>query len=161
MSLPVTLAEAESRADECVTLLRTLVEIESPTGAEAANLEVAKVLEREMLAAGCRVERIAAPGLGVHLLGRFGPAPAGHARPLLLVGHMDTVHGLGTLQRLPFAIRGGRIYGPGSYDMKGGLATSLVATAAPCRTGKRSGRRTVPAGHVRRGTRFAGLPALD
>ncbi len=125
--LPVTLAEAESRAADCVKLLRTLVEIESPTGDERANLEVARVLEREIAAVGGRVERVAAPGLGVHLVGRFAGASKEGVQPLLLLGHMDTVHNLGTLERLPFAIRGDRIYGPGSYDMKGGLAVSLLA----------------------------------
>ena len=125
--LPVTLAEAESRADDCVKLLRTLVEIESPTGDEGANLEVARVLEREIAEVGGRVERFTAPGLGVHLVGRFSATSSDGQDPVLLLGHMDTVHNVGTLDRLPFTIRGGRIYGPGSYDMKGGLATSLLA----------------------------------
>ena len=125
--VPVTLAEAESRAAECVKLLRTLVEIESPTGDENANHEVARVLEREITDAGGKVERFPAPGLGVHLVGRFSGTSKQGLAPMLLLGHMDTVHNVGTLDRLPFAIREGRIYGPRSYDMKGGLATSLLA----------------------------------
>lgn len=126
-SLPVTVAEAQSRLADCVQLLRTLVEIESPTGDEKANLAVARVLEREMTAAGGKVERIAAPGLGVHLVGRFSPTSNADAEPVLLLGHMDTVHNVGTLERLPFSIRNGRIYGPGILDMKGGVAVSLLA----------------------------------
>lgn len=125
--LPVTLTEAQSRADDCVKLLRRLVEIESPTGDVGANLEVARVLERAISDAGGQVERIPAPGLGAHLIGRFSGTSNDGLDPVLLLGHMDTVHNVGTLDRLPFSIRGGRIYGPGSYDMKGGLATSLLA----------------------------------
>ena len=124
---PVTVDEAGTRAADCVELLRRLVEIESPTGDERANLAVARVLEKEITAAGGRVERHRAPGLGTHLIGRFPGTADDGADPLLLLGHMDTVHNVGTLARLPFSIRDGRIYGPGSYDMKGGLATSLIA----------------------------------
>ncbi|MYA11794.1 MAG: M20 family metallopeptidase [Gemmatimonadetes bacterium] len=125
--LPVSLAEAESRAADCVKLLRELVEIESPTGDVDANLRVARVLEGEIVDAGGRVERFPAPGFGVHLIGRFPGTSNDGLDSMLLLGHMDTVHNVGTLGRLPFSIRGGRVYGPGSYDMKGGLATSLLA----------------------------------
>ena len=123
----VTLADAEARADDCVELLRTLVEIESPTGDPPANLAVARVLERELAEAGGKVERVPAPGFGVHLVGRFPGRSGDGADPMLLLGHMDTVHNVGTLARLPFAVERGRIYGPGCYDMKGGLATTLHA----------------------------------
>ncbi len=123
---PVTLAEAEARVQECLDFLRALVECESPTGDAAGNLDVARLLEDAMVAAGGRVERIPAAGLGVHLVARF----RGKVRdrgPILLVGHMDTVHPVGTLERLPFAVTGGRVTGPGIYDMKSGLAVSLFA----------------------------------
>ena len=125
--LPVTLAEAQARTADCVDLLRTLVEIESPTGDEAANLKVAGVLERQITEAGGMVERLQAPGLGVHLVGRFAGTSGNGRNPILVLGHMDTVHNVGTLDRLPFAVRDGRIYGPGTYDMKGGLTTSILA----------------------------------
>ncbi len=123
----VTLAEAQSRTADCVELLRTLVEIESPTGDVDANLGIARVLEEEIEAVGGTVERFPAPGLGVHLIGRFSGRRAGGRDPILVLAHMDTVHNVGTLDRLPFSIREGRIYGPGIYDMKGGVAATLVA----------------------------------
>lgn len=123
----VTLADAESRTANCVELLRTLVEIESPTGDTDANIKIARVLEGEIKAAGGAVERFPAPGLGVHLIGRFSGPHANGRDPMLVLGHMDTVHNVGTLHRLPFSIREGRIYGPGIYDMKGGVAATLVA----------------------------------
>lgn len=121
---------AERRAGEFMDLLRALVTTESPTGDEAANLAVAGILEEAIVQAGGSVERVPAPGLGVHLVGRFRGTGADGRPPLLVVGHMDTVHPVGTLERLPFATREGRIYGPGIYDMKSGVAAALVALRA-------------------------------
>lgn len=122
----MTLAQAESRVEECLEFLRALVECESPTGDEAGNRGIARLLEDAMAEAGGRVERIPAPGLGVHLLARFRGTVRDRG-PILLVGHMDTVHPVGTLARLPFAVSAGRVGGPGIYDMKSGLAVSLFA----------------------------------
>lgn len=125
--LSVTTREAEERAAECVALLRTLVTTESPTGNEAANLAVAEILEDALGRAGGEVERLPSPGLGTHLLARFRGTRDTSERPLLLVGHMDTVHPIDTLERLPYAVTDGRIQGPGVYDMKSGVATSIFA----------------------------------
>ena len=124
--LRLTLAEAEARARDCLDFLRALVECESPTGDEAGNLGVARLLEDAMGEAGGRVERIPAAGLGVHLLARFRGTVRDRA-PIMLAGHMDTVHPVGTLERLPFAVTDGTVRGPGIYDMKSGLAVSLFA----------------------------------
>ena len=125
--LAVTIDAAERRAAEFVELLRTLVTTESPTGDETANLTVAGILEEAIARAGGSVERVPAPGLGVHLVGRFRGTGTNGRPPLLVVGHMDTVHPIGTLKRLPFAAREGRLYGPGIYDMKSGVTAALVA----------------------------------
>ncbi len=127
MKLTVTMDEAERRADECVELLRSLVTTESPTGDEAANLSVADILKEAAVQAGGRVERCLAPGFGVHLVGRFRGTKSDARPPLLVVGHMDTVHPVGTLARMPFAVKHGRLYGPGVYDMKSGVAVALFA----------------------------------
>lgn len=122
----MALAQAESRMEECLEFLRALVECESPTGDEAGNVRMARLLEEAMVEAGGSVVRIPAPGLGVHLRARFRGTVRDRG-PILLVGHMDTVHPVGTLARLPFAVTGGRVSGPGIYDMKSGLAASLFA----------------------------------
>lgn len=138
-TLTVSLPDAKRRTADCVELLRALIETETPTGDEQANLSIAGMLEEELVRAGGRVERFLAPGLGAHLVGRFaGRSNAGEA-PLLVLGHMDTVHGVGTLKRLPFSVREGRVWGPGSYDMKGGLATSLLALRLLAERGKGPG----------------------
>src|SRR5690606_33501309 len=65
---------------------------------------------------------------GSHVLARVaGREPA--ERPLLLIGHMDTVHPVGTLAARPFTVAGDRAEGPGIFDMKAGLVVMVEALA--------------------------------
>ncbi|TVP76622.1 MAG: M20 family peptidase [Gemmatimonadales bacterium] len=110
------------------TLMEELAAMESPSGDEAAVREVSERFAGLLEERGARVERHPAPGWGQHLDARLGEG----APPLLVVGHLDTVHPVGTLERLPVEERTGndgvpRLYGPGVYDMKGGLALLLTA----------------------------------
>jgi glutamate carboxypeptidase len=98
-----------------IELLRELVEIESPTGDTA---EVQARVEEELRGLGATIER-----RGDDLLARI----PGERPPILLIGHVDTVWPRGTLAELPFRIEDGRAYGPGSYDMKGGVVVMLEA----------------------------------
>jgi glutamate carboxypeptidase len=67
--------------------------------------------------------------------------PASCAEPhLLVLGHLDTVHPVGTLQRQPFTVSADRVTGPGCYDMKAGLALMIEAIAV-LREAGRKGRR--------------------
>ena len=100
-----------------VDLLRELVELESPTG---HTEEIGERMGRELEARGGDVRFV-----GDHVLAEF----PGRGEPLLLLGHLDTIWDLGTLARLPFRVENGRAYGPGSYDMKGGLVVLLEALA--------------------------------
>jgi len=109
----------ESRTEGIVDFLRELVEIESPTGDVEALLRVTDRFARAMAERGGRVERIPAPGYGDHLLVNFFETGE---PPLLIVGHLDTVHPRGTLERLPWRLDGDRLYGPGVFDMKGSWA---------------------------------------
>ncbi|MGC1831011.1 MAG: M20 family metallopeptidase [Candidatus Acidiferrales bacterium] len=52
------------------------------------------------------------------------------AGQILVLGHMDTVYPLGTLAKMPFRISRGRAWGPGAFDMKGGLVIALFAVDA-------------------------------
>ena len=96
-------------------LLQELVEIESPTG---GTREL-----RDRLAA--KLDEIGGTVAvhGEHLRADF----AGPGAPLLLLGHLDTVWSRGTLDVMPWRVEDGRAYGPGSYDMKGGVVVMLEA----------------------------------
>src|SRR5712691_4896118 len=98
-----------------IELLRELVEIESPTGDTA---ELRDRMAVELQACGGEVSFD-----GEHVRADF----AGAGGPLLLLGHVDTVWPRGTLETLPWRVEGGRAFGPGSYDMKGGLVVMLEA----------------------------------
>ena len=106
--------------------LRGWVEIESPTiDREAVNRMVDHV-ERAYSDTGARLERVEGrDGFGDHLIARstWGTADRG----ILVLSHLDTVHPLGFIARLPFKVEGGSAYGPGIYDMKGGAFLAFHA----------------------------------
>ena len=112
--------------------LRRLVELETPSGDEAALHEAAEVLKERWRSLGAEVTAHPVPGVGPHLEVRL-PGPAG-LRPGLVLGHLDTVYPRGTLQRQPFRLEGDRAYGPGVYDMKAGLVMMAwaVQSLAAC-----------------------------
>ncbi|PZS27002.1 MAG: glutamate carboxypeptidase [Pseudonocardiales bacterium] len=104
--------------------LRALVTCESPSSDPVATARCADVVAE----IGLRLLR-AAPERGEidgrpHLIWRFGQRPT-----VLLLGHLDTVWPLGSLQRHPFAVGDGIVTGPGCYDMKAGLVQLLHALA--------------------------------
>ena len=66
-------------------------------------------------------------GDAIHI--RLDDAPT-NEKPILLMGHRDTVFPKGEVQRRPFRIEGGRAYGPGVGDMKGGLVLNAFVLAA-------------------------------
>lgn len=116
---------SEGRAP--VEVLSAWLRRESPTGdAQAVNammdLVVADVRQEPIA-----VERLSGrDGLGDVLVLRAGPAI--DAPSVLIISHLDTVHPLGTAERdLPVRIEGDRLYGPGAYDMKGGVYLALQA----------------------------------
>ncbi|HEX6762839.1 MAG TPA: M20/M25/M40 family metallo-hydrolase [Gaiellaceae bacterium] len=122
---PQLLHALRARTPAMVEALRALVEAESPTAdADAcrACADVADTLAAGLL--GSRAERVESGGR-VHLRWRFG-APA----RVLLIGHLDTVWPVGTLERRPFEARDGRATGPGVFDMKAGVVQLVFALAA-------------------------------
>src|SRR5690242_5275664 len=94
----------ETRLDRVLTLTRALCEIESPSGdGEGSAAAVALLVTAASdLGAGVSIERIAAPeGYGEHFILRAFDGPSDE-RPLLLLGHTDTVHPKGTLAARPW-----------------------------------------------------------
>jgi glutamate carboxypeptidase len=117
---PATLlGHFRDRLDAMSGALRTLVEHESPSRDKASLDTLGAVLASRLEAAGGRIERVANPSGGDHLVARFFEGTG--EPPALLLGHFDTVWPLGTLGRLPWRAEGGRASGPGVFDMKAGL----------------------------------------
>lgn len=123
--------------DSLLAAVRDWVLIESPTQDAAAVNRVADHAAGLLVAIGARIERIpGADGFGDILIGRIAGEREGPG--VLLLGHMDTVHPVGTLAGpLPFRVEGERAYGPGIYDMKGGNAIAVAALAHLHATGRR------------------------
>jgi len=124
--------------DAMLTGLREWVECEIPTFDPAAVNRMMDLASRALVLAGARIERIAGRmGFGDCVRATFP-----HATPdepgILLMGHLDTVHPIGTLQKLPFRREGNRAWGPGIQDMKGGNYLSLEAIRQLRRAGLRT-----------------------
>lgn len=126
MSLATLHSRTLARRAEYLDLLEKLVTLESPTIDAGACQRLADELERELLARGWSVERVLAENQGDILIARKegGPGPA-----TLLLAHYDTVWPLGSLTSMPWRVDDARdcAYGPGTFDMKGGIANSILA----------------------------------
>ncbi|MCC7104206.1 MAG: M20 family metallopeptidase [Chloroflexi bacterium] len=125
-------AYLEARTDCWVDLLRTLVEHESGTYDKADVDVLGRLLQRRLDELGFATERAPQAKVGDHVGGR---RVGSGQRRLLLVGHFDTVFSHGTLARRPFRVERGVAYGPGVYDMKGGLVIMLASLEALRETG--------------------------
>jgi len=122
-------------ADAMLEGLRPWVECESPTFDAAAVNRMMDLASRALLLAGARIERIPGRmGFGDCVRATF-PHPEPHLPGILVMGHLDTVHPIGTLASLPFRREGGRAWGPGIYDMKGGNYLALEAIRRLARAG--------------------------
>jgi glutamate carboxypeptidase len=117
---------AAKRQPEMLKMIAELVGIESPTEDRAGVNRCVALVERWIKASGGRSQRSKQRTAGDLLVGRFGPARS-TVKPLLLLGHLDTVWPLATLQKMPFRVRQGRAWGPGVLDMKAGVVMALGA----------------------------------
>jgi glutamate carboxypeptidase len=117
--------------------IRRWVEIETPTEAPDQVNRLATLVADGYRDLPATIERIAGhSGCGDHLVARssWGQDAPG----ILVLSHLDTVHPLGFIERLPFKIEGDSAFGPGIYDMKGGAYLAYHAFALLCTTPARS-----------------------
>jgi len=135
-----------SQTDELLDCLRRAVELESPSSAKTAIDQVARFFAAEFKAAGGQAKLLDHRTAGAAVLAQFAATThkphsrkGTRAKPILLLGHHDTVWPSGTLGSMPFRVRAGRAYGPGILDMKSGIVgavwalRALRALGAPCR----------------------------
>jgi glutamate carboxypeptidase len=105
------------------SLLRTLVETESPSHDKAAVDRVGLIVAEHARQLGAIVEVIPNHETGDHIFSKWGTGGDG----ILLLCHMDTVFPLGTIQKTPYREEGEKIFGPGTLDMKAGIVIALAA----------------------------------
>ena len=111
--------------DEILTDLAALVNTESPsrdlTALDTSASVLSNIIEKRLGSAPAIRQSDAGPH--VHWIGGGDPA-------VLLVGHHDTVFPAGTLERRPFQVDSGRVFGPGVFDMKAGIVQAIHAVAS-------------------------------
>ena len=127
------LAGARRSQPDLINLIRSLVEIESPSDNKPAVDACLNFAAAHAKSLGGRVKLHRQRAFGNVFEAHFGPrtkpdpAKPNTLKPILLLGHLDTVWPLGTLKSMPFRIADGRLLGPGTLDMKAGVAMAFTA----------------------------------
>ncbi len=134
------LAFLEQQRPAMLDVLERMVGIESPSlDPDAVNRCVDYVASLAS-AQGGRITHHKSKAFGDNLQVDFGPSGRG-AKRVLLLGHLDTVWDVGTLQHMPFKISQGRVWGPGVLDMKTGVTMMLFALRAIEASGRKLQRQ--------------------
>ncbi len=121
-------------AEAMLAGLREWVECESPTYEPASVNHMMDIAGRALIVAGARIDRVAGRmGFGDCVRATF-PHRTPDEPGILVMGHLDTVHPIGTLTKLAFRREGNKAWGPGILDMKGGdyLALEAIRVLARC-----------------------------
>ena len=111
--------------------IRRWVEIETPTEAPAQVNKLVSLVADGYRDLPVSIERVPGrDGCGDHLMARS--AWGQDAPGILVLSHLDTVHPIGFIERLPFRVEGDSAFGPGIYDMKGGAYLAYHAFRQIC-----------------------------
>ncbi len=121
------LAGARRKQSGLIDLACRLVRVESPSSDKAGVDACVALAAAHARFLGGRVKIHKQKHFGDILEARFGPGASGGAKPILLLGHLDTVWPLGTLKSMPCRTGDGRLWGPGTLDMKVGVAMAFTA----------------------------------
>jgi len=120
--------------DAMLRFLRLIVEMESPTQSKPHVDRLARRLADEFRSAGGAVRMLSHATAGSGVVAEFWSesrqTQSKALKPILLLGHLDTVWDVGTLERMPFRISKGKAWGPGVLDMKSGIVCGLWALRA-------------------------------
>ena len=123
---PLPIQYFQDRTESLITTLRNHIEIESPSTNKTAVDRYGRLVLAELQALGAVIEIEKQTVTGDHFWGRFGTGSGG----ILIMCHLDTVHNLGSLQHNPIREQDGKLYGPGSIDMKASIVQTLAALRA-------------------------------
>jgi glutamate carboxypeptidase len=126
MDVTEIISHTKNQGHWILNALQTLVLQESPSEDRLSvnsAMELAADWSKQL---GARVRRHKQAQFGDVFELRFGPSRS-KKKPILLLGHLDTVWPLGTLARMPWRVAEGRYWGPGVLDMKAGVVMALSA----------------------------------
>ena len=128
------------RQDHLVSGIRTWVAMETPPHDKPRLVEFAEAAVHEARSLGLDAAIIPSGPEALPLV-RIAATGRTQEKPVLVLGHFDTVHPVGTLDRNRLRFEGERMFGPGTYDMKAGAYLALRALAALHR--ERAPERTI------------------
>jgi glutamate carboxypeptidase len=111
-------------------LLGQFVRAESPSFDQAAVDRFGRMVASEWKKRGATVTLLRERERGDHVRVEWRPRGQRTSAQILVLGHLDTVYEIGTITRTPFRVSRGRAWGPGTFDMKGGLVIALYAADA-------------------------------
>ena len=115
-----------ARSQAILDSIRTLVERETASREEGRLNEIAGFVAGQLQELGGAVELTPQPGYGTHLRAGFDFGHSPTTPRLLVIGHLDTVWPVGTLERMPFRVTPeGVAHGPGIFDMKSGIVVAI------------------------------------
>ena len=122
------LAGARRKQSALLQFARALVKTESPSDNKLAVDRCGALVLDHVKALGGRVRLHRQRAHGNIIEAHFGPrARVTSPKPILVLGHLDTVWPLGTVKSMPCRIAEGRLWGPGTLDMKVGVAMAFTA----------------------------------
>ncbi len=121
--------------DAMVALLRRIVDIDSGSYDKAGVDSVVAALREFLEANGVACEVRANASAGNCMRAVVKDTSGSAERPVILMGHCDTVFPKGTVAQRPFRIDGDLAHGPGVADMKSGLVINSFVLAALAKAG--------------------------
>ena len=124
-------------------LLGRFVRAESPSFDKAAVDRFGRMVASEWRKRGATVKLLRQRERGDHVRAEWRPRGNPADGQILVLGHLDTVYDAGTIARMPFRVARGRAWGPGTFDMKGGLVIALYAVDALAAAGRLPEKRIV------------------
>src|SRR5437879_2888102 len=124
------LEDLRLQQQKMMRLLGQFVRAESPSFDKAAVDRFGRIVATEWKKRGAGVTLLRQRERGDHVRAEWRPRVNRTADQILVLGHLDTVYEIGTITRMPFRVSRGRAWGPGTFDMKGGLVIALSAMDA-------------------------------
>jgi glutamate carboxypeptidase len=131
------------REEQMLRLLKQFVECESPSHDKPAVDRLGRIVASEWRRRVAKVSVLKQATRGNHVRAELWRGGGDSVGQILVLGHLDTVYPLGTLGKMPFRVRRGAAWGPGTFDMKGGLVLALAAVDALREAGIHTGKRLV------------------
>lgn len=116
---------AKSQRANVLDLLEKLVNLETPSTDAGAQIEIKKVIDHELRSVDYQTRWLSGKQYGGNIYARPSSRTK-HTPVQLLLGHIDTVWPIGTLETMPFVLSDDKVKGPGVFDMKGGVVQLLT-----------------------------------